>query len=55
MARTIQLRNELQSIKKGSDSVNDFTLKIKNIGDSLMAVGGEIRDRDLVTCLVNGV
>ena len=30
-------------------------LKIKNIGDALMAAGEEIKERDLVTSLINGV
>ena len=30
-------------------------LKIKNIGDSLMAAGEEIKEWELVTSLINGV
>ncbi|KAL5769861.1 hypothetical protein ACOSP7_014015 [Xanthoceras sorbifolium] len=35
------IQKQLQNIKKGSDSIYDFILKIKNIGDALMAVGEE--------------
>ncbi|KAK2659236.1 hypothetical protein Ddye_005769 [Dipteronia dyeriana] len=55
IARALQLRNQLQAIKKGSDSKSDFVFKIKNIGDALIVVGEEVKDRDLVICLVNGV
>ncbi|KAL5736516.1 hypothetical protein ACOSQ2_031304 [Xanthoceras sorbifolium] len=39
MARILQLRQQLQSIKKGSDSISDFVLKLKNIGDALLEAG----------------
>ncbi|KAL5818483.1 hypothetical protein ACOSQ4_022325 [Xanthoceras sorbifolium] len=41
LAKILQLRQQLQNIKKGSDSISYFVLKIKNIGDALMAVGEE--------------
>ncbi|KAL5836933.1 hypothetical protein ACOSQ3_014102 [Xanthoceras sorbifolium] len=41
LAKILQLCQQLQNIKKGSDSISDFILKIKNIGDALMAVGEE--------------
>ncbi|KAK2655426.1 hypothetical protein Ddye_008478 [Dipteronia dyeriana] len=55
MPRTIQLNNQLQSMKKCTNSISDFAGKIKHIGDSLLATGEEIKDYDLVMCLVNGV
>ncbi|KAL5761091.1 hypothetical protein ACOSQ2_019929 [Xanthoceras sorbifolium] len=33
------IQKQLQNIKKGSNSISDFVLKIKNIGDALMAAG----------------
>ncbi|KAL5848181.1 hypothetical protein ACOSQ4_006194 [Xanthoceras sorbifolium] len=41
LAKILQLRQQLQNIKKGSDSIYDFILKIKNIGDALIAAGEE--------------
>ncbi|KAL5794665.1 hypothetical protein ACOSP7_003259 [Xanthoceras sorbifolium] len=55
LAKILQLRQQLQNIKKGSDSISDFVLKIKNIGDALMAVGEEVTERDLLMSLMNGV
>ncbi|KAK2643570.1 hypothetical protein Ddye_025333 [Dipteronia dyeriana] len=54
MDKILQLRNQLGSLKKCSDSISDFVLKIKNIRDSLLVAGEDIRDRDLVMCLING-
>ncbi|KAL5828055.1 hypothetical protein ACOSQ4_019852 [Xanthoceras sorbifolium] len=38
------IQKQLQNIKKGSNSISDFVLKIKNIGDALMAAGEEEED-----------
>ncbi|KAK2638719.1 hypothetical protein Ddye_026514 [Dipteronia dyeriana] len=48
-------QNQLQSIKKGSDSISDFALKIKHIGDASVVAEEEVKDHDLVMCLVNGI
>ncbi|KAK2654155.1 hypothetical protein Ddye_014011 [Dipteronia dyeriana] len=42
-------------MKKGSDSIDEFALRIKNLGDSLMSAGEDVRDTDLVPSLINGV
>ncbi|KAL5765599.1 hypothetical protein ACOSP7_016216 [Xanthoceras sorbifolium] len=55
LAKILQLRQQLQNIKKDSDSIFDFVLKIKNIGDTLMAVRDEVSERDLLMSLMNGV
>ncbi|KAL5783970.1 hypothetical protein ACOSQ2_006362 [Xanthoceras sorbifolium] len=55
LAKILQLRQQLQNIKKGSDSIYDFILKIKNIGDALIAAGEEVSERDLLMSLMNGV
>ncbi|KAL5763324.1 hypothetical protein ACOSP7_019588 [Xanthoceras sorbifolium] len=41
LPKILQLCQQLQNIKKGSNSISDFVLKIKNIGDALMAAGEE--------------
>ena len=33
IAKILQLKNQLNSVKKGSDTVSEFVFKIKNIGD----------------------
>ncbi|KAL5834518.1 hypothetical protein ACOSQ4_014015 [Xanthoceras sorbifolium] len=55
MARILQLRQQLQQIKKGGDSISEFVMKIKNIGDALMEAREEVPDRDLILALMGGV
>ncbi|KAL5820282.1 hypothetical protein ACOSQ3_022164 [Xanthoceras sorbifolium] len=55
MAKILNLRQQLQTIKKGSHSVSDFVLKIKNIGDALSTAGEEVSERDLLLSLMHGV
>ncbi|KAL5843213.1 hypothetical protein ACOSQ4_009171 [Xanthoceras sorbifolium] len=55
MAKILNLRQQLQTIRKGSHSISDFVLKIKNIGDALSAAGEEISERDLLLSLMHGV
>ncbi|MCO5549891.1 hypothetical protein L7F22_003366 [Adiantum nelumboides] len=51
-ARKIQLKNELNTIKKGDLSMNDYTLKIKALCDSLSSIGVAVDDDDKVeACL----
>ncbi|KAL5822807.1 hypothetical protein ACOSQ3_020708 [Xanthoceras sorbifolium] len=38
------IQKQLQNIKKGSDSISDFVLKIKNIGDALMIAEEEVME-----------
>ncbi|MCO5612344.1 hypothetical protein L7F22_066611 [Adiantum nelumboides] len=45
-ARKIQLKNELNTIKKGDLSVNDYTLKIKALCESLSSIGVAVDDDD---------
>ncbi|KAL5810747.1 hypothetical protein ACOSQ4_027315 [Xanthoceras sorbifolium] len=55
MPKILNLRQQLQTIKKGSHSVSDFVLKIKNIGGALSAAGEEVSERDLLLSLMHGV
>ena len=38
-ARKLQLKNELNTVKKENLSINDYTLKIKGIYKSLASIG----------------
>ncbi|KAK2654134.1 hypothetical protein Ddye_013990 [Dipteronia dyeriana] len=42
-------------MKKGADSISDFVLRIKNVGDALLATSEDVKDRDLVVSLMYGV
>ncbi|KAL5789503.1 hypothetical protein ACOSQ2_004391 [Xanthoceras sorbifolium] len=55
MEKILQLRQQLQSVKKGSDSISDFVLKIKNIGNALLGAGEEVNEKDLLLSLMSGV
>ncbi|KAL5811844.1 hypothetical protein ACOSQ3_026794 [Xanthoceras sorbifolium] len=55
MAKILQLRQQLQTTKKRSDSMADFILKIKNIGDLLLTVGEELNEKDLLLSLMGGI
>ncbi|MCO5547346.1 hypothetical protein L7F22_000795 [Adiantum nelumboides] len=52
-ARKIQLlKNELNTVKKENLSINDYTLKIKGIVESLASIGVQVEDDDKVeVCL----
>ncbi|KAL5866156.1 hypothetical protein ACOSQ3_003670 [Xanthoceras sorbifolium] len=51
----MSLRQRLQSAKKGSSSICDFVLKIKKVGDALMDAREEVKERDLVLNMLNGL
>ena len=51
-ARKLLLKNDLSIVKKESLSINDYTLKIKSICESLIYIGGTIDNDDKVeVCL----
>ncbi|MCO5569886.1 hypothetical protein L7F22_023600 [Adiantum nelumboides] len=47
-ARKIQLKNELNTVKKENLSINDYTLKIKGIVESLASIGVQVEDGDKI-------
>ncbi|MCO5558297.1 hypothetical protein L7F22_011876 [Adiantum nelumboides] len=54
-ARKIQLKNELNTIKKGDLSINDSTLKIKALCESLSSIGVAVDDDDKVEACLRGL
>ncbi|MCO5590494.1 hypothetical protein L7F22_044464 [Adiantum nelumboides] len=54
-ARKIQLKNELNNMKKDTLSVNDYVLKIKQVLDALGSIGAPPEDDDLVFIVLNGL
>ncbi|MCO5606371.1 hypothetical protein L7F22_060559 [Adiantum nelumboides] len=54
-ARKIQLKNELNTIKKGDLSANDYTLKIKALCESLSSIGVAVDDDDKVEECLRGL
>jgi len=54
-ARTLQLRFQLQTIKKGDMSIHDYILKMKSIAENLSAAGQLIQDEDLILYILGGL
>ena len=54
-ARKIQLKNELNNMKKNNMLVNDYVLKIKEVLDALGSIGATPEDDNLVSAILNGL
>ncbi|MCO5566304.1 hypothetical protein L7F22_019980 [Adiantum nelumboides] len=54
-ARKIQLKNELNTVKKENLSINDYTLKIKGIVESLASIDVQVEDDDKVEVCLRGL
>ena len=48
-ARKIQLKQELNTLKKGTMTVNEYVLKVRSIADALAAIDAMPDDDDLVS------
>ncbi|KAL5758948.1 hypothetical protein ACOSP7_021559 [Xanthoceras sorbifolium] len=55
MAKLLQLKQQLQGLKKGLSSINEYLLKIKEITDGLRSVGQAVSDQDLLLNALNGL
>ncbi|KAK2637925.1 hypothetical protein Ddye_025720 [Dipteronia dyeriana] len=55
MARTMYLRNKLQTLNKGFMSINKFVVKMKCITDSLIASEQANTEYDLVSYILSSV
>ena len=54
-SHVMNLKGELHSVKKGSDSVDTYLQKIKVISDKLMAVGIFLEDEELLHMAIKGL
>ncbi|MCO5559754.1 hypothetical protein L7F22_013356 [Adiantum nelumboides] len=54
-ARKIQLKNELNTVKKENLPINYYTLKIKGIVQSLASIGVQVEDDDKVEVCLRGL
>ena len=54
-ARVMQLQLEFQTMKKGSLSMMDYILKLKNLADSLAAIGEPVHNRYHILKLLGGL
>ncbi|KAL5822841.1 hypothetical protein ACOSQ4_020741 [Xanthoceras sorbifolium] len=55
MVRVLQLKQQLQNIKKGTLFISDFIMKIGTIGDALITAGHEVSDYDMILSILNGL
>ena len=53
--KKMQLKDELNTIKKGSSSINDYTLRIKSICEQLASIGVTFVDDDKVESCLRGL
>ncbi|KAH9652235.1 retrovirus-related pol polyprotein from transposon RE1 [Citrus sinensis] len=54
-ARVLQLRYELNTIKKEALSIEDYCIKMKSIADKLTSGGSPITEKDLMLTILNGL
>ncbi|KAL5546106.1 hypothetical protein UlMin_005793 [Ulmus minor] len=54
-ARIMQLRLELQTLKKGSMSIMDYLMKSKGFSDNLTAVGEPVSEQDQIMNILAGL
>ncbi|KAL5554176.1 hypothetical protein UlMin_041577 [Ulmus minor] len=54
-ARIMQLRLELQTLKKGSMSMMDYLMKLKGFSDNLVAVGEPFSEQDQIMNILVGL
>ena len=54
-ARKLQLKNEFNTISKKNLTVNEYTLKIKGIVESLASIGVVVEDDDKIEVCLHGL
>jgi len=54
-ARKLQLKQELHTVEKKNMSINEYSLKIKGIVESLAFINVYVDDDDLVNVCLNGL
>jgi hypothetical protein len=54
-ARKLQLKQELHTVEKKNISINEYSLKIKGIVESLASINVFVDDDDLVSVCLNGL
>ncbi|KAL6219452.1 hypothetical protein ACLB2K_007211 [Fragaria x ananassa] len=50
-----ELKTDVQTIKKGADSIGKYLLKIKHARDQLNSVGVTMSDEDIIVVTLNGL
>ncbi|PRQ44692.1 putative RNA-directed DNA polymerase [Rosa chinensis] len=51
----MQLKTELQTLRKGSETIEKYLQRVKNARDQLLSVGVSIPDEDIIIVILNGL
>lgn len=54
-ARTMQISLQLSTLQKKDLSVADYFLKVKNLADTLCAIGTPLRDDEVISYMLAGL
>ncbi|XP_010264417.1 PREDICTED: uncharacterized protein LOC104602429 [Nelumbo nucifera] len=54
-SRALHLKQQLQSINKGSESITEYVKKAKVIFDSLAAISEQVGKENLILCILSGL
>ena len=54
-ARVLQLRYELNTLRKESMSIEDYYIKMKNVADKLASARSPITEKDLMLTILNSL
>ncbi|KAJ3701404.1 hypothetical protein LUZ61_005109 [Rhynchospora tenuis] len=55
MAKELDLKLQLQTLKKGGSTVSQYTQQMQNIADRLRSIGSGVSDQDLVAYTIQGL
>ncbi|KAL5832068.1 hypothetical protein ACOSQ4_017422 [Xanthoceras sorbifolium] len=55
LAKVLQLKQQLQSVRKGLSTISEFILKIKGLGNGLRSARQTVTDQDLLLSVLNGL
>ena len=54
-AKKIQLKTELKIVERKNQSINEYTLKIKNICENLASINAPVDDDDKIEVCLHGL
>lgn len=55
MVRVFQLKQQLFTLQKGSQSISEYMQKVKSIGDALQVIGHPVTEQELILSALNGM
>ena len=55
IARNMQLKQELHSVYRNKMNINEYSMEVKGLENSLNSIGAPVDDKDLVSMILNGL